>query len=84
MSKTGSWLRGTTIKRGIAPNHGIGRGSSISSSAAGTSSATSQSSGSLVQPSSTSTIVYGGGVKDPTGKTVEYWVGVYLSSSPQI
>lgn len=73
MSKTGSWLRGTTIKRGVAPTHGTGRGSGFSFSAPGSSAGASQVNGSLVQPTSTSAIVYGGGVKDPTGKTAEYW-----------
>lgn len=81
MSKTGSWLRGTTIKRGIAPTHGTGRGSGFSFSAAGTSAIVSQVNGSLVQPTSTSAIVYGGGVKDPTGKTAEYWVSHHASAA---
>ncbi|GJJ11991.1 hypothetical protein Clacol_006229 [Clathrus columnatus] len=73
MSKTGSWLRGTTIKRGLAPSHGANRSSGISANGVGILGAATQINGSLVQPSSTSTIVYGGGVKDPTGKTSEYW-----------
>ncbi|KAF8522109.1 CDK-activating kinase assembly factor [Hysterangium stoloniferum] len=56
MSKSAGWLRGTTLKRGGGASSAPGRGG------------TGQ--GNTVQ--TTSTTVYGGGVKDPSGKTAEF------------
>jgi hypothetical protein len=60
-----SWLQGKTVRKG-----GITSSTSIASSA-------SHSRSSTPHVQSTSTTVFGGGVKDPSGRTSEFFVSIY-------
>ena len=80
-----SWLQGKTVRKGGLTSSGgiissgrVAYPASISSSSLTTSSA-SHSRSSTPHVQSTSTTVFGGGVKDPSGRTSEYFVSIYYN-----